>query len=324
MLSISTAPALKEQVNELRSRADAVILAHNYQPLWVKELADFRGDSLQLSRKATTHPASTIVFCGVEFMAESAKLLSPEKRVLLPAAGAGCSLADSITTEQLAKWKTEYSDAIVVAYVNTSAAVKALSDVCCTSANAVEIVGEIPRDRTVLFLPDLFLGSYVAERTRHPKLKVWMGECHVHAGIAPEELAAKVSADPDAELFIHPECGCTSEALYRASEIPGAPVKLLSTTQMIEEARRTRKKHVLVATEIGIINDLQAANPGTVFEPVNPSARCPYMNLVTPQSLIDSLANGAGEVRLELATMERAALPLRAMLDPALRPWRSV
>ncbi len=311
-----------ERIDELRVQADAVILAHNYQPPWVKKLADFCGDSLQLSRLAATHPRSTIVFCGVEFMAESAKLLSPSKRVLLPASGAGCSLADSISAAELAQWRSGYPDAIVVAYVNTSAAVKALSDVCCTSANAVEIVNEIPRDRTVLFLPDIFLGSYVAERTQHPSLKLWMGECHVHAGISSANLEERIANDPDAELYIHPECGCTSEALYRASEVPGATIRLLSTTQMIDEAKKTKSRHVLVATEVGILSDLMAVNPITRFEAVNPLARCPYMNLVTPDSLVDALENGVGEVSIDSSIAERAAAPLLAMLDPGLRPWR--
>ncbi|MGH8939800.1 MAG: quinolinate synthase, partial [Actinomycetes bacterium] len=197
--------AWAEQVRELARRRDAVLLAHNYQLPAIQDVADHVGDSLALSRLAADSAASTIVFCGVHFMAETAKILAPEKTVLIPDERAGCSLADSITAEQLREWKAEHPGAVVVSYVNTTAEVKAETDICCTSSNAVEVVDSIPADRDVLFLPDQFLGAHVQRRTGRTNLHVWAGECHVHAAINGPELAAKVAAAPEAELYIHPE-----------------------------------------------------------------------------------------------------------------------
>src|SRR5207244_3480090 len=200
------------RVRRLAGERRAVILAHNYQVPWIQDVADFVGDSLALSRQAAQTDAETIVFCGVHFMAETAKILSPDKTVLLPDLGAGCSLAATITAEDVRAWKAEHPGAAVVAYVNTTAEVKAESDICCTSSNAVEVVRSIPEDREILFLPDMFLGAHV-ERMTGRKMHVWLGECHVHAGISPEELRAKTEANPDAELLIHPQCGCSPPAM---------------------------------------------------------------------------------------------------------------
>jgi quinolinate synthase len=197
------------EVTRLARERDAVILAHNYQVPWIQDVADFVGDSLELSRRAARTGASEIVFCGVHFMAETAAILSPGKRVLIPDLEAGCSLADTIDADQLRAWKAEHPSAVVVAYVNTTAEVKAEADICCTSANAADVVRSIPEDREVLFLPDMFLGAHV-ERVTGRKLHLWMGECHVHAGIGPQELVDLAGRDPDAELLIHPECGCAS------------------------------------------------------------------------------------------------------------------
>ena len=205
------------EVRRLAGERRAVILAHNYQVPWIQDVADLVGDSLALSRQAAATEAETIVFCGVHFMAETAKILSPDKTVLLPDLGAGCSLAASITAEQVRAWKAEHPGAVVVAYVNTSAAVKAESDICCTSSNAVEVVRSVPEDREILFLPDMFLGAHVQRQTGR-KMEIWMGECHVHAGISPQALRAKVEENPDAELLIHPECGCSTSALYLLGE----------------------------------------------------------------------------------------------------------
>src|SRR5262252_3141425 len=204
------------RIRRLAAERDAVILAHNYQRPEIQEVADHVGDSLALARLAASSSAPVIVLCGVYFMAETAKILSPGRTVLIPDAGAGCSLADSITADQLRAWKAEHPGAAVVAYVNTSAEVKAESDVCCTSANAAEVVSSIPAERDVLFLPDQFLGAHVRRVTGRSNLHVWLGECHVHAGISPEELRRKAAADPAAELFIHPECGCSTAALWQA------------------------------------------------------------------------------------------------------------
>ena len=246
--------AFEAEVRRLAKARDAVILAHNYQLPWIQDVADHVGDSLALSRIAASSDAKTIVFCGVHFMAETAKILAPDRTVLLPAKEAGCSLADSITAEQLVAWKAEHPGAVVVAYVNTSAAVKAESDICCTSSNAVEVVESIPEGTEILFLPDFFLGSHVARATgRH--LEIWLGECHVHAGIDPTSLKEKVAEQPDATLLIHPRCGCTSTALYllgkgasrRAHERSSRPARWSTQRASSEPSAQ------LVATETGII-----------------------------------------------------------------------
>src|SRR5436309_10073985 len=219
-----------DEVRELALARDAVILAHNYQVPWIQDVADFVGDSLERSRKAAATDAREIVFCGVHFMAETAAILSPHKRVLLPDLDAGCSLAATIDADQLRAWKAEHPGAAVVAYVNTTAEVKAESDVCCTSSNAAAVVSSIPADREILFLPDMFLGAHV-ERVTGRKMHIWMGECHVHAGIGPQELVGLTREHPDAELLIHPECGCASQALWMASsgDLPADRTHILST-----------------------------------------------------------------------------------------------
>src|SRR5881275_1066722 len=204
---------LQEEIRRIAKERNAVIIAHNYERPEVQDVADFVGDSLGLSREAAATKADVIVFCGVHFMAETAAILSPNKRVLLPDLDAGCSLAATIDADQLRAWKAEHPGAVVVAYVNTTAEVKAESDICCTSSNAAAVVESIPRDREILFLPDMFLGAHV-ERVTGRKLQIWMGECHVHAGIGAQELKDLVRINPDAEVLIHPECGCASAALY--------------------------------------------------------------------------------------------------------------
>src|SRR5437016_7425991 len=227
-----------EEVRELARARDAVILAHNYQVPWIQDVAHFVGDSLELSRKAAESEAREIVFCGVHFMAETAAILCPDKRVLLPDLDAGCSLAATIDAEQLRAWKAEHPGAVVVAYVNTTAEVKAEADLCCTSSNAAAVVRSIPEDREILFLPDMFLGAHV-ERVTGRKMHVWMGECHVHAGIRPEEVEARRAADPDADLLIHPECGCTAQMVWArsAGAIGADRSSLLSTEKMLTHAR---------------------------------------------------------------------------------------
>jgi quinolinate synthase len=315
----------ERQIRQAVDDHNAIILAHNYQPPWIKRVADVTGDSLYLSQQARDTDASTIVFCGVRFMAETAKMLSPHKRVILPADDAECSLADSITAADLAAWKSTYPDAIVVAYVNTSAAVKALSDVCCTSSNAVEVVRSIPEDREILFLPDQFLGAYVQRMTKHPNMHIWMGECHVHADISPDRLRAKMAEHPEASLMVHPECGCTTSTLYELADgdrIHGRQrVQFLSTNQMIVKARETTEDHVLVATEIGILSDLRAANPAVHFEAVNDQAECPYMNRITPARLLESFGSSNDEIMLDDETIARARLAVERMVDPTLRTW---
>src|SRR6266545_1139364 len=235
-----------KEVRRLASQRRAVILAHNYQVPWIQDVADFVGDSLALSRQAAATDASTIVFCGVHFMAETAKILSPDKAVLLPDLDAGCSLAASIDADQLRQWKAEHPGAAVVAYVNTTAEVKAESDICCTSSNAVEVVRSIPEGREILFLPDMFLGAHV-ERQTGRKMHVWMGECHVHAGIDAPTMRAKAAADPEAELLIHPECGCSTSAIYLLGEgeLPAERTKILSTGGMVGESKSSSAQKFL-------------------------------------------------------------------------------
>ncbi|MGI9051798.1 MAG: quinolinate synthase NadA [Ilumatobacteraceae bacterium] len=280
-----------DEVHALARQHDAVILAHNYQVPDVQEVADHVGDSLGLSRVAAEVEASTIVFCGVHFMAETAKILSYDKTVLIPDERAGCSLAETITADQLRAWKGEHPGAVVVSYVNTTAAVKAETDICCTSSNAVDVVASIPEDTEVLFCPDQFLGAHVQRQLGRENMHIWLGECHVHAGINGADLRARVAEDPEAELFIHPECGCATSALYLvgAGVVPETRTKILSTSGMVAAAMETTAKKVLVATETGMLHQLSKANPLVLFEPVNRAAVCKYMKMITPPKLLRTL-----------------------------------
>ncbi len=304
------------RVRQLAAERDAVILAHNYQRPEIQDVADHVGDSLALARLAATSTAQTIVLAGVYFMAETAKILSPERTVLIPDANAGCSLADSITADQLREWKREHPGAVVVAYVNTSAEVKAEADVCCTSANATDIVAGIPADREVLFLPDQFLGAHVRRVTGRANLHVWMGECHVHAGISPQDLRRKVTADPEAELYVHPECGCSTAALWQVGtgDFPAERTRILSTGGMLTAARATTAKAVLVATETGMLHQLRKARPDVRWEPANPRATCHYMKMITPEALERCLRDGQAEVQVAAEVADRARRAVEAMI----------
>jgi quinolinate synthase len=306
-----------DTIERLKHERDAVILAHNYQLPEIQDVADHVGDSLALARLAERTDASVIVLAGVYFMAETAKILNPERTVLIPDPKAGCSLADSITAEQVREWKREHPQAVTVAYVNTTAEVKAEVDVCCTSANAVEIVNAIPPEREVLFLPDQFLGAHVRRVTGRTNLHVWLGECHVHAGIAPDELRGKAEANPDAELFIHPECGCATPALWQhgTGDLPRA--KVLSTSGMLTAARQTTASTVLVATETGMLHQLRRARPDVSWEAVNPHATCRYMKMITPEALERCMRDGTTEVHVDPTVAERARRAVAAMLTPA-------
>jgi quinolinate synthase len=309
--------AWRDEVRRLAKERDAVLLAHNYQLPEIQDIADHTGDSLALSRIAAASDASTIIFCGVHFMAETAKILSPGKTVLIPDARAGCSLADSIDAAQLRAWKAEHPGAVVVSYVNTTAEVKAETDICCTSSNAVEVVRSIPADQDVLFLPDQFLGAHVKRETGRDNLYIWAGECHVHAGINGPELAARAAANPDADLFVHPECGCATSALYLAGEgvVPQDQVKILSTGDMVTEARATKASTVLVATEIGMLHQLRRAAPEIDFRAVNERASCRYMKMITPAALLRSLREGRDEVHVDLETAARARGAVQRMIE---------
>ncbi len=302
-------PALQAEIRRLARDRDAVILAHSYERPEVQDVADQVGDSLRLSRLAASAPESTIVFCGVAFMAETAKILSPGKRVLLPDLAAGCSLADSIDVEQLRKWKAEHPGAVVVSYVNTTAAVKADSDYCCTSGNARAVIEAIGADRQILFLPDMFLGLWL-QRVTGRKLTIWLGECHVHAGFRASDVDEWRAREPGADLLIHPECGCTSQLI----EALGEQAHVLSTEGMVTYAERSNADSFLVATEVGILHRLEQKAPGKRFIPVNREAVCQYMKLTTLEKVLDSLVRGVHEIDVPARTAARARLALERMI----------
>jgi quinolinate synthase len=301
---------MHDEVKALARERGAVILAHNYQVPEVQDVADYVGDSLGLSRQAAATDAEAIVFCGVHFMAETAKILSPEKTVLIPDPDAGCSLASSITAEQLRQWKAENPGAIVVSYVNTTAEVKAETDYCCTSGNAKAVIDAIPRDQEILFLPDMYLGLWL-EKVTGRKLNIWLGECHVHAGIRPEDIERWQAEAPDAELLVHPECGCASQAMAFGNE----RTHILSTEGMINFAKQSPKPRMLVATEIGIIHRLEKEAPGKRFEPVNKNAFCKYMKMITLEKLRDSLRDWKYEVDVEPEIAARARGSIERMVS---------
>jgi quinolinate synthase len=298
--------SLEEEIRQLKEEKGAVLLAHNYQRPEVQDVADFVGDSLYLSRKAVEDDRPVIVFAGVRFMAETAKILNPSKTVLLPDLAAGCGLADAITAEQLRSWKAQNPGAVVVAYVNTSAEVKAEADYCCTSSNAVRIVQSIPADKEILFLPDLFLGEYVRQQTGR-KIHIWVGDCPVHAKLRPENLDAARKAHPGAEIIAHPECGCSTAALPHVDRI-------LSTDGMVRFASETKAPEVLVATEIGILHRMRKLNPTTKFTPLAESAICPYMKEIDLEDVRNSLAFGQFRIDVPVETARRARLALERMI----------
>jgi quinolinate synthase len=313
---------LLREIRVLRDQRNAVILAHNYQVPAIQDVADFVGDSLGLAQAAAKTDAAVIVMCGVYFMAETAKILCPDRTVLIPDVAAGCSLADSITAAQLRAWKAEHPGAMVVAYVNTTAAVKAESDYCVTSGNAEDVVRSIPEDREILFLPDMFLGAHV-ERATGRKMHVWMGECHVHAGIRPEEVEARRAELPDADLLIHPECGCTTPLVWARGNgvIDSARSFVLSTEKMLTHAQRSPRHDFLVATETGILHRLRQEMPTKRFEAADPQAVCRYMKLITPEKLRDSLRTMQPEVTVDPDIASRARVAIDRMLAvPARMP----
>jgi quinolinate synthase len=306
---------LVERIDALRSQRSAVILAHNYQIPPIQDLADFVGDSLQLSQQAAATEAPLIVFCGVHFMAETAALLCPDKRVLIPDPEAGCSLAATVTAEELRAWKAEHPGAVVVAYVNTDADVKAEADYCCTSTNAVVVVQSIPEDREVLFLPDMFLGLYI-ERMAGRKLHLWLGECHVHAGIRSEDVTALMDAHPQADLLLHPECGCVSQCLFAVAEgeLPEDRTFVLSTGGMVRHARECAAAVDLVGTEVGLLHRLRTENPQKRFVPLREDAICEYMKTITLPKLYRALRDDVYEVTVPEPTASKARASIERMM----------
>ncbi len=303
------------EVRRLAAEQDAVIVAHNYQVPAIQDIADFVGDSLELSRIAAETDASTIVFCGVHFMAETAKILAPHKRVLIPDQEAGCSLAASITADELRAWKSEHPGATVVMYVNTTAEVKAETDYCVTSANAAKVVQSLPDDAEILFGPDMFLGAHV-ERVTGRKMHVWMGECHVHAGIDPSDISRTLDRHPDAELHVHPECGCSSQCMYLLStgDLPADRTFVLGTGGMVERARTSNAKEFIVATETGMMHRLRKENPAAEYIPANAKAECGFMKMITPGKLLHCLETGRDEVVVDKSTADRARVAIDRMI----------
>jgi quinolinate synthase len=319
-LSTEEIEEMSREVRALAAERDAVILAHNYQVPEIQEVADYTGDSLGLSRKAAESDASVIAFCGVHFMAETASVLSPGKTVLIPDLEAGCSLADSITASELRNWKARHGpDAVVVMYVNTSAEVKAETDYCCTSSNAVEVVEHILRERgpetEILFGPDIWLGSYVERETGHP-MHVWPGECHVHAGIRPDDIRAQRAAHPGAEFLVHPECGCVTQVMefVAAGEVEREGVHMLSTGQMLDYVGRNPDGEFIVATENGMLHPLRQAAPEATLIEANRMALCKYMKAITLPKLRDALREMQFEVSVPAEVAERARLPIERMV----------
>src|SRR5262245_17932374 len=307
---------LQAEIRELARTRNAVILAHNYERPEIQDVADFVGDSLGLSREAAKTDADVIVFCGVHFMAETAAILSPKKTVLLPDMAAGCSLASTINAQQLREWKAEHPKAVVVSYVNTTAEVKAESDYCCTSGNAVDVVNSIPRSKEILFLPDMFLGAHVRRVTGRDNIHVWMGECHVHAGIDPENIRLQRSMHPEAEFLIHPECGCSTSVIeaMSAGDIDKDGVQILSTEGMIKRPRESQADAFIVATEIGILHRLRRENPRKQFFAANERATCAYMKVTTLPKVLRSLELNQFPITVDKAIAAKARTAIERMV----------
>ena len=307
---------LQMEIRALARTQNAVILAHNYQRAEVQDVADFVGDSLGLSREAANTEADVIVFCGVHFMAETAAVLSPAKTVLLPDLAAGCSLASMIDAEQLRKWKAEHPGAVVVSYVNTTAEVKAESDYCCTSGNAVDVVNAIPPDTEILFCPDMFLGAHVKRLTGRDNIRIWMGECHVHAGIDPENIRLQRALHPAAEFLVHPECGCSTSVLeaMSAGDIDPDGAQILSTEGMIRRPAMSDATEFIVATEVGILHRLRRENPTKRFFAANERASCTYMKVTTLPRVKRALERLEHRITVPAPVADRARLAIERMI----------
>ena len=315
MVDIATDETLVAEIKRLKQERNAVLLAHNYQRGEIQDIADFVGDSLGLAQAAARTDADVIVFCGVYFMAETAAIQCPDKKVIIPDREAGCSLADSITAEQLRAWKTEHPNAVVVAYVNTTAEVKAETDYCCTSGNAVKVIQSIPKDREILFLPDMFLGTYLREVTGRD-IQIWAGECHVHAAIRPETVNARRAEYPGAEFLIHPECACVSSNLHYIARGAINPQNtfILSTEQMLRHTEQSTAKSFVVATENGMLHRMRKARPDVEFHPISEATVCRYMKMTTLPKVLHALQTLQTPVTVAPEIAERARLSIDRML----------
>jgi quinolinate synthase len=316
-LTPAATSALQAEIRNRARERNAVILAHNYQRPEVQDIADFVGDSLGLSRQAARTDAETIVFCGVHFMAETAKILSPGKKVLLPDLRAGCSLAATITGEQVRQWKAQFPDHVVVGYVNTTAEVKAELDYACTSGNVLDVIDAIPEEKGILFLPDFFLGAHVRRMRPNRKVEVWLGECHVHKGINPEVLASQRAAHPEAEVLVHPECGCAGQLIYEMGRGAVAPhgLHIASTEGMIRLVKERPADSFIVATETGIMHRMQQVAPDKRFYPADPEAVCAFMKAITLSNVREALALDRYEITVPDEIARRARLALDRMVS---------
>ena len=298
---------IQDEIRALKRERNAVIVAHNYQVGEIQDVADFLGDSLNLARWARESEAEVIVFAGVHFMAETASILCPDKKVLVPDLEAGCSLADMIRPEDVRQWKLNHLNGVVVAYVNTSAAVKAESDYCCTSANAEKIVRSIPADKEIFFIPDFYLGTYVKAQTGRENIHLWKGYCPTHVLIQSEDINRLRAQHPKAEFIMHPECGCLTKSMHLAD-------KILSTEGMIRYAKESSAGEFIVATETGVLHRMRKDNPGKTFIPASEHAVCHYMKMNTLEKVVESLENLQYEVKVPKEVAERARLPIERML----------
>ncbi|MCF6271388.1 MAG: quinolinate synthase NadA [Melioribacteraceae bacterium] len=302
-----------DEINKLKKEKNAVILAHNYELPEIQDLADFVGDSLGLSQQAAKVDADVILFCGVHFMAETASIISPNKKVLIPDLDAGCSLADSITADELRKWKSENPGAVVVSYVNTTAEVKAETDYCCTSSNAVKIVESTPKDKTILFGPDQFLGRYVAAITGRD-IKIWKGSCHVHEKIGEIDFDKKLEENPNADFLIHPECGCSTSCMLKSS-LYDCNIKIYSTEGMINHVKNSETNEFVIATEVGILHRLKKLRPDGKFTPMSEDSICEYMKMITLDKVLSAFKYDQHIVKVPEALAEKARIPIERMLE---------
>src|SRR5215469_3994569 len=311
--------AKQERVRKLCEERRAVILAHHYQRREVQEVADYVADSLRLSQSAAATGADTIVFCGVHFMAETAAILCPTKTVLLPDLRAGCSLAAAITAEELRAWKARFPDAVVVAYINTSAEVKAESDYCCTSANAAKVVRAIPAEKPILFLPDKFLAQVVARQAERSNIIPYPGYCHVHRTIRAEDVEGVLEAHSDVELLLHPECGCVSSCMAKALDgsLAFNRTFFLSTEGMLQHISASPAKEFAVGTEMGILHRLKKEFADRSFYPVNPNAVCAFMKTITLDNVMRSLETLSPQVTVPQETARKARRSIERMLELA-------
>jgi len=300
---------IADRIQQLKKEKNAVILAHYYTRPEIQDIADYLGDSLGLSQEAGKTKAKIIVFCGVHFMAETASIISPDKKVLIPAQHAGCSLAESITAYELREWKKNNPGGIIVSYVNTTAEVKAWTDICCTSANALKVVESIPTDKKILFVPDKNLGAWIQKKTGRI-MELWNGDCCVHERITPEMIIQKSREYPEADILIHPECRCSHDE--QILNMPQA--YMYSTAGMIKHALNSPKKQFIIATEIETIHKLRKDNPEKQFIPIHPQTLCGQMKKVTLEKVLESLEKEQYEVNIPEDLRQKARIPIERML----------